>query len=719
MMKKQQLILIIISYLFPSVVLINTENIKKIEAYNKRLIDSSITMHSIPLSPDRINKLVAERSAFRAARDYNNADNIKLMLEKDGVTITDYPYRQNRESSWTWSAAYKHLQNYQDDQFNILSFAHHISMERMMRKDVDESSVINMVRNRLLSSNITIPIIRGDGEFVSEEKVSINIDSSMQGRKYVDAAFEFAFCGIKDKQLFELLADRAEDELIRFGARISCRPVNILQIVEKLAVAGVTKHSIYQTAYALLDGKRKLSFDIDSGKLPCKEEIVDICTGKLEVQVEEDNDDELEEEEDEVVERLSMTTGTFSDLAANDLSLFSSRSLLMLWRFAAKQKKAGLQIEADPSEENMSAATTAPTAFEEIFADPSLPLVIDIGCGYGVYLLRLCDLAARNHSLTQGNYRQLNYLGVDMNRRCILYANGLTSRWGMESNCAFLEMDSLTCLDFVLNNYPGAVTTVLINFPTPYNIALLSNGDNVEMLESKEEKEEGGEGGGAIEPTDRDLQRSATGNAQLPDRLDHFMCNKILVGKILEIFRSKRPVDTSIPQLVYVQSNVEDVAVTMRDVILTCEARTQSRSGEDRDSRGQLPEGGFYLPRSAEDVEMYAADVLFAPTSRRMERATVGGLSDTDSPIDWVCSEGSGMDRETYSLRDKKWIEMLSSQPDSASSGANHPHNRRAFGRGWLNRSPFALTKTETEAYCEQMGKRVHRSVFVFGKKGE
>ena len=520
----------------------------------------------------------------------------------------------------------------------------------------------------------------------------------MQGRKYADAAFEFAFCGIKDKPLFELLADRAEGELIRFGERISCRPVNILQIVEKLAVAGITKHSIYQTAYAILNGKRKSLLHTESGKLSCSV-----------------NTDEIEEEES-----LSMSTGTFSNLANDDLSLFSDRPLLMLWRFAAKQKKAGLQIEANQQEENVSGAAISHKPFKDIFADPSLPLVIDIGCGYGVYLLRLCDLAMRNHSLLRGNYRQLNYLGVDMNRRCVLYANGLSSRWGMEHKCAFLEMDSLTCLEHVMNNYPGSVSTVLINFPTPYNLALLLNEEPEEVIAANVE---GALDDDSTEGNHMQSKPGPTGNAQLPERLDYFMCNKELVCKIVEIFRSKRDVDASIPQLMYVQSNVEDVAVTMRDVILNGEAQTQPSGGDNDDSSchidspAQSPEDSFHLPSSAEDAEMYVADVLFASP-----RCTV---SDSGAATDWVDGEESDSNRAKYSLRDQKWAESLLSQhptiPQSSdtdiTSGADHVplHSRRAFGHGWLSRSPFPQTKTETEAHCEQMGKRVHRILFKFG----
>ena len=90
----------------------------------------------------------------------------------------------------------------------------------------------------------------------------------------------------------------------------------------------------------------------------------------------------------------------------------------------------------------------------------------------------------------------------------------------MEHKCAFLEMDSLTCLEHVLINYPGSVSTILINFPTPYNLALLLNEEPEEMIAANVE---GTLDDDSTEGTHRQSKPGPTGNAQLPERLDYFM----------------------------------------------------------------------------------------------------------------------------------------------------------------------------------------------------
>lgn len=53
------------------------------------------------------------------------------------------------------------------------------------------------------------------------------------------------------------------------------------------------------------------------------------------------------------------------------------------------------------------------------FADTRLPLVVDVGCGFGVSLL---GLAAVEHAKRGGGWH--NYLGCDLSSHCIAYASG-------------------------------------------------------------------------------------------------------------------------------------------------------------------------------------------------------------------------------------------------------------------------------------------------------
>lgn len=56
---------------------------------------------------------------------------------------------------------------------------------------------------------------------------------------------------------------------------------------------------------------------------------------------------------------------------------------------------------------------TPPLKWDLVFNDPSLPLVVDVGCGYGRFILKL----ARVHSIDR------NYIGMEIRTPIIARAN--------------------------------------------------------------------------------------------------------------------------------------------------------------------------------------------------------------------------------------------------------------------------------------------------------
>jgi len=114
----------------------------------------------------------------------------------------------------------------------------------------------------------------------------------------------------------------------------------------------------------------------------------------------------------------------------------------------------------------------------DLFADPSLPLVIDVGCGYGATLLGLSHDQARQ-SPSSGQQR-FNFLGCEMSLACVRFASGLAFRWGLKSNCAFVKVEALQCLEWINYSYEGPVTWILLQFPTPFAFSFSS-----QFLESK------------------------------------------------------------------------------------------------------------------------------------------------------------------------------------------------------------------------------------------
>ncbi len=100
--------------------------------------------------------------------------------------------------------------------------------------------------------------------------------------------------------------------------------------------------------------------------------------------------------------------------------------------------------------------TPKPIALEEIFADSTLPLHLDIGCARGRFLLKMAEL-----------FPNQNFLGVEIREPLVDEANRLAK----EKNLANLhyEFNNAThSLDKLLEKLPPILQTVTIQFPDPW-----------------------------------------------------------------------------------------------------------------------------------------------------------------------------------------------------------------------------------------------------------
>ncbi|MCO5593768.1 hypothetical protein L7F22_047785 [Adiantum nelumboides] len=94
--------------------------------------------------------------------------------------------------------------------------------------------------------------------------------------------------------------------------------------------------------------------------------------------------------------------------------------------------------------------------WEKIYSYPSLPLVIDVGCGNGLFILRM----ARN------SVGFLNFLGLEVRKK--LVDQCLTSVTDNQAhNVHFAEADAGTMFKRIVCSYPGKVILVAIQCPVP------------------------------------------------------------------------------------------------------------------------------------------------------------------------------------------------------------------------------------------------------------
>lgn len=344
----------------------------------------------------------------------------------------------------------------------------------------------------------------------SKERLRLTLGTDIRGRRSADAAFLFAVAGVDDPLLYQMLAKVAQMELERVGKRSSFRSKYILQMIEKLAAAG------------LRDDASEL-YNIAAERLEFKGEHTDVA--KL--------------------------------LQSNRFDLLSTRPLFWLWRFSSKQTKVGPPI-VTPSRNDFR--------WMESFQDPGLPLVVDIGCGMGVSLLGLATMDKKEYSRCRdeslidfADWRDTNLVGCDLSSLAIGYARGIASRWNLSASLQYVCKPANELFNDIEQTYVGNVSLVMIQFPSPYR-----------------------------------FKDKSDGNQQLPGERDGFMVSEGLLRTIFHVL------DTD--GLLLLQSNVEDVAVSMRN--LAQQVGFESVSVNKPRSLSQDGLGGTRIPqRTIEWIE--------------------------------------------------------------------------------------------------------------------
>lgn len=413
----------------------------------------------------------------------------------------------------------------------------------------------------------------------------------------------------------------------------------------------------------------------------------------------------------------------------------------MLYAETANASDASGSGDLGPAERSGIQAPPLPPLCS-LFDDPSLPLVLDLGCGYGVSLLGLCahERALAPHHREEGRGGSdeeaggtkrrrtvsggtgyglgecpCNYLGFDLSVRGIHYANGIAKRWGLSRKCAFVIADVNRALDWIASSqYAGGVSWILMQFPTPYSQLLmprlLSPGgciSTVQPLHGHAGDNDGdreGEGGLSLsEPKGAGVEDVADvapccrdGNSQLPTALTDFMINHQCIAKCEQVLTQ---LNHSFKGKILVQSNVEDVSVTLRCMfeshssvfgghfkVLNFSQNTSTEvSSQDSTTMGVDGGGGGEGGERGEELQTLADESVL--------------LDGAFAPLDGAGQGGGNLDGdgEGLALRAVKWREL---------------GGPKAAGGGWIGHAVLPSNGiTETEAMCNIFHKPVYRLV--------
>jgi hypothetical protein len=314
--------------------------------------------------------------------------------------------------------------------------------------------------------------------------LNLTLGTDIRGRTCADTAFNLALAGVTDDGLFKALSKITLLELCRVGKRPSRRGKDILQIVEKLAASGEMGG----------DAEKAFRFAAE-------------CVLEKGPKLEPGNDDLLKE---------------------NRFSLLSARPRVWLWRYSTSlAKPTSTRIMDEP------AVTLGVDVWWRRFKNPTKPLVIDVGCGFGVSLLGLasCEKSVDPSPLLLGtDFSDCNFIGGDLNQGATRFANGIAHRWNMSERLSFVACSTKILLKQVLESYEGPVALILVQFPTPYR-----------------------------------LVHEDYGNSQLPSGVESgFMIDTSVMDRIATILQ-KSSVGNLKARLLF-KTNCEDVALTVRNL---------------------------------------------------------------------------------------------------------------------------------------------------------
>jgi tRNA G46 methylase TrmB len=451
----------------------------------------------------KIRTLVQARSKERLEGNYENADRIRRDIleipipQGYEIWIEDIPRKLGGGSNWALLWKPKELEDGLPGP-KVLQLAH-----VALGLAVESSKQAHLVRSREASLEGADQLYfsaedekrKQLDEIVKQVMERLNqpaVQYELGGRKAADSAFWFALAGVKDRALFDSLVRLSTLELERFGDRASCRPKDVYQILERFAAAGVE----------------------------CGVELRKAAMHSLE------------------------SKGVEEESQKTFLELHADRPLLLIWKFSTKQKKQRVFLQSalrhwerqkgDQSmpDENAESYGLGSKLWSDAFDDATRPLVVDIGCGMGVSVLGLStctdgsssrNLIGKMNEDEPFEWKDCNYVGVDLGGLGIDYAKGVASRWEIQGRTHFVIGAAEDFVERIRNEYPGPVQLCLIQFPTPYKL----------------QKEEG------------------SGNSQLPTSpQDGFMVTPRLLKLVSSMLTAKGKL--------LIQSNCEDVAVWMR-----------------------------------------------------------------------------------------------------------------------------------------------------------
>jgi hypothetical protein len=279
------------------------------------------------------------------------------------------------------------------------------------------------------------------------------------------------------------------------------------------------------------------------------------------------------------------------------------------------------------------------------------------------------------------------------------YANGISHRWNMHDQCAFIVSDIVKALQLV-RNYSGAVHWVSINFPTPYRQAMIPEMIQEYSLLSSAAGEDMIQKSASTTPA-----AEVSCNSQLPSLISDFMVTSEVFQVIESIFCSSLKIKGH-KSFLYLQSNVQDVAIVMNGML---HAYLQG-------SREGSPSSHHHLSIISEKSTCFSSEigggacVALSSTKKRKHQVLAGAAPPVmPSKRQLLWSEKGGK----TSLGG--FITLHTPESNDTHPSQSSDSKFVESSEFWLEESPLPhLAKTETEVMCKYSNKPVYRQLYSF-----
>ncbi|XP_008232207.1 PREDICTED: tRNA (guanine-N(7)-)-methyltransferase [Prunus mume] len=143
-------------------------------------------------------------------------------------------------------------------------------------------------------------------------------------------------------------------------------------------------------------------------------------------------------------------------LRSPDLVALEYADLNLTHKISEELGHVRIRQHVNPLSSSLSVPVEVPD-WNQVFRDPTLPLMVDIGCGSGRFLIWL---AKRNLVMR-------NYLGLEIRKKLVKRAEFWVKDLAL-SNIYFMFANATTSFQQLVSTYPGPLMLVSILCPDPY-----------------------------------------------------------------------------------------------------------------------------------------------------------------------------------------------------------------------------------------------------------